>query len=100
MAVSADHQKARFERRRLALWTVLGALILLPAVAMQFTEEVKWTVSDFAAAAAIFAVVGCAIELIARLVDRRLLRAALTCGVIAAGLIVWAEGAVGIFAFV
>ncbi|WP_380784301.1 hypothetical protein [Sphingomonas sp. R86520] len=63
---------------------------------MLFTDEVRWTGTDFIAAAAIFAVVGCAIELIVRFVDQSVLRMALVCGVILAALIIWADGAVGI----
>jgi|SRR4051812_42277851 hypothetical protein len=96
MTASADHRTASLGRWRPALWAFLGALLLLPAVAMQFTEDVRWTGSDFIAAAAIFSAIGCAIELIVRLVDRQLLRAGLICGVIAAGLAIWAEGAVDI----
>jgi hypothetical protein len=63
---------------------------------MLFTDEVRWTGADFIAAAAIFAVVGCAIELIVRFIDQVVLRMALVCGVILAALAIWADGAVGI----
>ena len=33
--------------RRLLAWGAAAALLLLPLVAMQFTEEVNWTVFDF-----------------------------------------------------
>ena len=59
---------------------------------MLFTDEVRWTGADFIAAAAIFAVVGCAIELIVRFVDQSGLRTALVCGVILAALATWADG--------
>ncbi len=96
MTVSANPRAANLERWRPALWTLLGALLLLPTIAMLFTDEVRWTGTDFIAAAAIFAVVGCAIELIVRFVDQSVLRMALVCGVILAALIIWADGAVGI----
>jgi hypothetical protein len=60
------------------------------------TNEVRWTGADFIAAATIFAVFGCAIELIVRFVDQSILRTALVCGVIIAALAIWADGAVGI----
>lgn len=93
----AEYRKTVPGRWRLVLWTFLAALLLLPAIAMPFTQEVRWTRSDFMAAIAILAAIGCAIELIARFVNRHVLRAALICGVIGAGLAIWAEGAVGIF---
>ena len=97
MTVSAKSRAANFGRWRPALWALLGVLLLLPAIAMLFADEVRWTGADFVAAAAILAVVGCAIELIVRFVDQSVLRTALVCGVILAALTIWADGAVGIF---
>jgi hypothetical protein len=96
VTVSAISRAANFGRWRLALWACLGGLLLLPAIAMLFTDEVRWTGADFSAAAAIFAVVGFAIELIVRFVDQSVLRMSLVCGVILAALAIWADGAVGI----
>jgi len=93
---STISRAANLGRWRLALWAFLGGLLLLPAIAMLFTDEVRWTGADFKAAAAIFAVVGCAIELIVRFVDQSVLRMALVCGVPLAALAIWADGAVGI----
>ena len=96
MTVSTSSRATDLGRWRLALWALLGVLLLLPAIAMWFTDEVRWTGADFIAAAAIFAVVGCAIELIVRFIDQAVLRMALVCGVILAALAIWADGAVGI----
>jgi hypothetical protein len=97
MTVSAKSQAANIERWRPALWALLGVLLLLPAIAMLFTDEVRWTSADFVAAAAIFTVVGCAIEMIVWFVDQLVLRTALVCVIILAALTIWADGAVGIF---
>ena len=32
---------------RIAAWGLAGLILLLPLVAMQFTDEVEWTASDF-----------------------------------------------------
>jgi hypothetical protein len=96
VAGSAGSRAANFGHWRPALWALLGVLLLLPAIAMLLTDEVRWTSADFIAAAAIFAVIGCAIELIVRFVDQSVLRMALVCGVILTALAIWAEGAVGI----
>ena len=96
MTVSAISRAANLGRWRVALWACLGGLLLLPAIAMLFTDEVRWTGADFGAAAAIFAVVGFAIELIVRFIDQSVLRMSLVCGVILAALAIWADGAVGI----
>ena len=96
MTVSASSRVANFGRWRPALWALLGGLLPLPAIAMLFTDEVRWTGAYFIAAAAILAVVGCAIELIVRFVDQPVLRTVLVFGVILAALTIWADGAVGI----
>ena len=96
MTVSTSSRATDLGRWRLALWALLGVLLLLPAIAMLFTDEARWTGADFIAAAAIFAVVGCAIELIVRFIDQAVLRITLVCGVILAALAIWADGAVGI----
>ena len=96
MNVSASSRAANLGRWRPALWALLGGLLLLPAIAMLFADEVRWTGADFIAAAAIFAVFGCAIELIVRFIDQAVLQITLVCGVILAALAIWADGAVGI----
>ena len=76
-------------------WGAAGLLLLTPLVAMQFTDEVKWTGFDFAFAAAMLGVVGVGLELAARVANSAYrLASALALG--AAFLIVWATGAVGI----
>lgn len=96
MTVSASPRAANFRRWRPALWTFLGVLLILPAIAMLFTNAVQWTGTDFIAAAAVFAFVGCAIELIVRFVDQSVIRVALISGVLLAALAIWADGAIGI----
>jgi hypothetical protein len=97
VTVPASFRAAYFGRWRPAFWAILGVLLLLPAVAMLFIDEVRWTGADFIAAAAIFALFGCAIELIVRFVNQSVLRMALVCGVISTALAIWADGAVGVF---
>ena len=53
--------------RRLIVWAVVVALILLiPLVAMQFTSEVNWTLSDFVFAGVLLFGTGLTYELVAR----------------------------------
>ena len=94
MAVRVGPQTNYLRCWRPAMWTLFGVLLILPAIAMRFTDDVRWTGSDFIAAAVIFAAVGCSIELVVRLVNPSFLRAALICGVIVIGLAIWADGAV------
>jgi hypothetical protein len=82
---------------RRARWGAIAALILLPLIAMQFTDEVAWDASDFAAAAALLVGAGAIYELAVRgLRDapRRLLFGGVLVALVLA---IWAQGAVGIF---
>lgn len=73
------------------------ALILMaPLVAMQFSDEVVWTLSDFIVVGALLLGTGLAYELITRKVGKAH-RVAVGLALAAALLLVWAELAVGIF---
>lgn len=84
-------------RTRVLLWSVIAALVALPAIAMQFTPEVNWGPEDFIAAAVLLGGAGLSLEVTARVLvepGKRLL-AALIIGAVL--LLVWTELAVGIF---
>jgi len=82
--------------RRLIVWAVVVALILLiPLVAMQFTSEVNWTLSDFVFAGVLLFGAGLTYEL-ARKAGGIAYRAAVGVALAAAFLLVWINGAVGI----
>ena len=80
---------------RAAAWSFAGLLLLLPAVAMQFTAEVNWTAGDFIVAALMIGVVGLTIELAVRTSRSLPYRAGVGFAVAASLLIVWVNGAVG-----
>lgn len=83
--------------RRLAVWAVAVALILLvPLVAMQFTAEVNWDLFDFAVAGILLFGTGLAYELVARRGSTIAYRVAVGIACAAAFLLVWVNGAVGI----
>ena len=48
---------------RIIGWSAAAAFILLPLVAMRFTDEVNWDLFDFAFAIALVGSVGIALEL-------------------------------------
>ena len=81
---------------RLALWSGLAALLVIPLIAMQFTHEVVWDRVDFSAAAVLLASVGIAIELSFRYIETPLLRRLLIAFIVSFGLAVWLQGAVGL----
>ncbi|PJJ58605.1 hypothetical protein [Hymenobacter chitinivorans] len=79
---------------RVALAT--GLLLLIPLVAMQFTAEVNWTLSDFVFAGVLLFGAGLVFVLAARLATNPLYRAAAGVAVAAGLLLVWANAAVGL----
>ena len=70
-------------------------LLLLPALAMQFTSEVDWTVGDFIFAALLIGVVGISYELTVRVTRNWAHRGAIAAALAATFLTIWANGAVG-----
>ncbi|NJC32662.1 hypothetical protein GGR88_000136 [Sphingomonas jejuensis] len=81
---------------RLAGWSIGGVLLLLPAVAMQFTAEVRWTASDFVFAAALIGFVGGGFELAVRLDRSPAYRAGAALMLLTIFFLIWVNGAVGI----
>jgi hypothetical protein len=82
-------------------WRFLGwggavALLLLPLIAMQFTHEVNWTLSDFIFAGVIFAIVGGTFELAVRASGNWAYRAAVALALAGGFFTVWINLAVGI----
>ena len=83
--------------RTLIVWAAVVALILLvPLVAMRFTEEVNWSLLDFAVMGALLFGIGLAYELVARKAGAFEYRVAVGVALAAAFLLVWVNGAVGI----
>jgi hypothetical protein len=93
-------ETSKGEGRRRSPWRIVGwgigaSLLLLPAVAMRFTDEVNWTAFDFLFAAAMIGGVGLVFELAVRLTRNSAYRGGVGAALAAAFLIVWANGAVG-----
>lgn len=86
------------QNKRLAgIVLTIAILLLIPFLAMQFTNEVNWSVSDFMVAGVLLLGTGLLCELVMRKVKNIKTRLAI-CGVILlALLIIWIELAVGIF---
>lgn len=80
---------------RIAGWSVPVLLLLLPLVAMRFTDEVNWTASDFVFAAVLFGSVGLAFEIIVRGSDSLAYRLGAGLAVLVAFLTIWVNAAVG-----
>lgn len=80
---------------RIALGTML--LLLIPLLAMQFTNEVEWNLIDFTVAGTLLFGTGLAYELITRKVRSTKYRAAVGAVLVTALILIWVELAVGIF---
>ena len=79
---------------RIALATAF--ILLLPLLAMQFTDEVVWDLADFTVAGVLLLGTGLAYELVARKEGAIVYRVAVGVALAAAFLLVWVNGAVGI----
>ena len=86
----------RGNRWRIAIWGGAALLLLLPLVAMQFTNEVSWDETDFIVFGVMLLVACGTYELAARMTGNGAYRAAVGVAVAAAFLLVWINLAVGI----
>ena len=76
---------------------VVALLLLIPFIAMQFTDEVNWTPFDFIVAGALLLATGFMFERVIRKVKKIEYRIVIGLVILVAFLLVWAELAVGIF---
>jgi hypothetical protein len=74
-----------------------GLLLLVPLVAMQFTDEVDWGRGDFVVAGGLLFGAAMIYVVAARLARRPSQRAAIAGAVLFGLAVVWAELAVGLF---
>ena len=64
MSGNADHHSGRrLNRWRSAAWCTVAVILLLPLIAMQFTDEVNWDVADFVIFGALLIAAGSIFEL-------------------------------------
>jgi peptidoglycan/LPS O-acetylase OafA/YrhL len=87
----------KFENKRLtAIVLAVALLLLIPFVAMRFSNEVKWSWFDFLIAGFLLLGTGLACEFVLRKVRRLEYRIAVVAVILFALFIVWAELAVGL----
>lgn len=77
--------------------SVIAAILFIPLIAMQFTTEVNWDLTDFIAAGALLLAAGLAIEVVLRTIKAGNFRTVLFIVILLALFLVWAELAVGVF---
>ncbi len=81
---------------RIAGWGALLALLVLPAVAMTFTDEVDWTFGDFVFAGILLFALGAGVEIAIRVGRSGPLRLGLIIATLAGFFTLWSNAAVGI----
>lgn len=84
-------------QRLTAIVFAVAFLLCIPLIAMQFTNEVKWSLSDFVVAGILLLGTGLTCEFVLRVVKDRTRRIALVGVVLVILLLTWIELAVGIF---
>lgn len=85
-------------RNSVFLWIAVatGLILLIPLLAMQFTSEVNWNMTDFVVMGVLLFGAGSVFVLVSRRSPRRR-RVVIGVTVAAAVLYIWAELAVGVF---
>ena len=85
-------------KRLMMIVLAVPLLLLIPFVAMWFTDEVRWTASDFLVAGGLLLGTGLLCELALRTVARTKVRIAVCAVLVIMLVLTWAELAVGVFA--
>lgn len=84
-------------KRLIGIMTGIAALLLIPLIAMQFSEEVNWSIFDFIAMGVLLLSCGLLVEIVLRRVKTTRSRIIICGAVLLIFLLVWAELAVGVF---
>ena len=84
-------------KRLITIVLSIALLLLVPLIAMMFTSEVNWTLSDFIVAGLLLLTTGIACEFALRKVTKVPYRILICLIILAVFFLVWLELAVGIF---
>ncbi len=84
-------------KRLIGIVLTVVLLLLIPLIAMQFTDEVKWTLPDFVVMGVLLLGTGLMCELVLRKVEKIGHRMAICAALLIALFLIWAELAVGLF---
>lgn len=92
-----ENNDRKGNKRFILILLVAAVLLTMPAIAMIFTTEVKWTAFDFVAGGVLLFGAAILFELALRLLQRTSHRIIICTVILLAFFIIWAELAVGIF---
>ncbi|MES2590809.1 MAG: hypothetical protein V4608_02905 [Bacteroidota bacterium] len=84
-------------KRLIGIVLSVALLLFIPLIAMQFTDEVSWTLSDFVVAGVLLIGTGLLCEIVMRKVSKTRYRIGICLVLMLALFLIWAELAVGIF---
>ena len=83
-------------KRLVIIFTTVAILLLIPLIAMQFTDEITWTGTDFVIMGILLLGTGLICNLVTRKVIQNKYSIALYIIILGIVLLIWAELAVGI----
>jgi len=86
----------RQNKRLVGIVLTVAVILLIPLIAMQFTDEVKWSLPDFIVAGVLLLGIGLMCELVMRKVKKPKYRIVICVILLVALLFIWIELAVGI----
>lgn len=84
-------------KRLIGILITVGILLLIPFIAMQFTNEVAWSLFDFVVAAILLLGTGLLCELVLRKVNKTKHRLIICAIILVLLVLTWMELAVGLF---
>lgn len=84
-------------KRIIGMALTVAMILLIPIIAMQFTDEVNWNRSDFIAAGVLLLGTCLMCELVIRMVKNLKYRIALCGALVLILIMIWLEFAVGVF---
>jgi len=84
-------------KRLIAIVLTATSILFIPLIAMQFTNEVNWAISDFVVAGALLFGAGLGIEVVIRSVKQTKYKFLISLAILALLCLIWMELAVGIF---
>jgi hypothetical protein len=85
------------DKRLIIILSTVAILLLIPFLAMQFTNEVDWKILDFTIMGILLFSTGLLCELVMRKVKSIKHRIIICVGILLMFMLIWAEIAVGIF---